>query len=172
MNADAEGSARMSDMLGVREIRVPRDVVEAIQQHLREAGSTHREGVAFWAGQIAAEVFEVHAALVPAQIQTRSEEGVAVMITGDELFRMNVWLHRNHMTVVAQLHSHPGEAYHSDTDNDYSIVTQAGGLSIVVPDFARGPFSLDSAAVYRLDAQGAWSELDAAAAKTLIRILD
>ena len=172
MNADAEGSARTTDMLGIKEIRVPRDVVEAIQQHLREAGSTHCEGVAFWAGRIAAEVFEVHAALVPAQIQTRSADGVAVMITGDELFRMNVWLHKNRMTVVAQLHSHPGEAYHSDTDNDYSIVTQAGGLSIVVPDFAHGPFSLDTAAVYRLDAQGAWSELDATAAKTLIRILD
>lgn len=172
MNADAEGSARRRDLLGVREIRVPREVVEAIQQHLRDAGSTHCEGVAFWAGQTSADVFEVHAALVPAQIQTRSNEGVGVMITGDELFRMNVWLHQNGMTVVAQLHSHPGEAYHSDTDNDFSIVTQAGGLSIVVPDFARGPFSLDSAAVYRLDAHGAWSELDAATAKSLIRVLD
>jgi proteasome lid subunit RPN8/RPN11 len=172
MSPDAEGSAGTTDMLGVREIRVPRDVVEAIQQHLREAGSTQREGVAFWAGRLAADVFEVHAALVPAQIQTRSEEGVGVMITGDELFRMNVWLHKNGMTLVAQLHSHPGEAYHSDTDNDYSIVTQAGSISIVVPDFAHGPFSLDSAAVYRLDARGAWSELDAAAAKTLIKILN
>lgn len=159
-------------MLGVSEIRVPRDVIEAVQQHLREAGVAQCEGVAFWAGQLAADVFEVQAALVPAQIQTRSEDGVAVTITGDELFRMNVWLHKNSMTVVAQVHSHPGEAYHSETDDDFSIMTQGGGLSIVVPDFARGPFALETAAVYRLDARGKWRELSPNELTALIKILD
>lgn len=162
----------MTDLLRVDTIHVPRDVIEAVHQHLRDAGSMLCEGVAFWAGTVVETVFEVQAALVPAQIGSRTEGGVAVTVTGDELFRMNVWLHKNRMTVVAQLHSHPSEAYHSETDDDFSIMTQSGGLSIVVPDFARGPFSLKTAAVYRLDHRGRWGELDPSEAARLIKILD
>jgi proteasome lid subunit RPN8/RPN11 len=118
------------------------------------------------------DVFEVRAAVVPAQIRSRTDEGVAVTVTGDELFRMNVWLHKNRCTLVAQLHSHPGSAYHSETDDGYSIMTQSGGLSIVVPNFARAPFSLRSVAVYRLDDEGEWRQLDATEAMALIKVLD
>ncbi len=39
---------------------------------------------------------------------------------------------------VARIHSHPGEAFHSDTDNENPILTQRGALSIVVPFFGLG----------------------------------
>lgn len=162
----------MPDLLKVTRIDVPRDVVEAVQQHLREAGEASCEGVAFWAGELAGDHFSVRAALVPAQIRSRTEDGVSVLVTGEELFRMNVWLHKNKLMLVAQLHSHPSDAYHSETDDEYSIMTQAGGLSIVVPDFARAPFSLKSAAVYRLDAEGRWVELQEREASDLIKVLE
>ena len=64
----------------------------------------------------------------------RSQHGLEARAT--ELPRLNVLLHERNLTLVAQLHSHPTNAYHSSTDDTYPIVTRAGRISLVVPDFA------------------------------------
>jgi len=84
---------------------------------------------------------------------------------------MNVILHKHGWNLIAQVHSHPGEAYHSDTDDDLAVINQLGGLSIVVPDFAREDFSLETAAVYRRVPDNAWLELSPVEAKSLIEII-
>ena len=56
------------------------------------------------------------------------------------------WMHRlwvdlseRHRTVFAQVHSHPADAFHSTTDDEYPAVHSADFVSIVVPRFARPP---------------------------------
>lgn len=39
---------------------------------------------------------------------------------------------------VARIHSHPGLAFHSETDNENPILTHQGAVSIVVPFFGLG----------------------------------
>lgn len=93
------------------------------------------------------------------------------VVTGpEELHRINVWLYREKLTLMAQIHSHPGRAYHSSTDDEYAVATTVGCLSLVVPDYARAPFDLVRTASYRLDATGVWRPLSAAQAQRLIVI--
>jgi proteasome lid subunit RPN8/RPN11 len=160
----------VSGLENVKHVKVPADVVTSVHAHLRDAGASGFEGVGFWAGQVEGDTFLVRAAVVPAQWGQRSQSGVSVVVGGDELFRMNVWLHKNGLTLIAQLHSHPGDAYHSETDDDFAIMTRVGGLSIVVPNFAREPFSFDTAAIYRLAEKGQWSSLTSDEARALIHI--
>jgi len=65
-------------------------------------------------------------------------------------------------SVKAQLHTHPGLASHSATDDQWPIVSQAGFLSIVVPHFAAGEPSLDKAWVGCIQADGTWRRLASA----------
>lgn len=162
----------MSRLSDITRVRIPLDVVDDVQDHLRDAGRRENEGVAFWAGHRIGTDFEVLASLIPAQTAFQSAGGIGVQIDGDELFRMNVWLHQNQMQLIAQIHSHPEEAYHSETDDDYAIMTTIGGLSIVVPNFGRDRFSLDRCAVYRLDAQRGWTGLSLAEAGQLIHVME
>lgn len=37
---------------------------------------------------------------------------------------------------VAQIHTHPGRAFHSDVDAEWAIVRHVGALSLVLPRFA------------------------------------
>jgi hypothetical protein len=67
-----------------------------------------------------------------------------------------------------QVHSHPTEAYHSETDDTYPIVTVRGGLSLVVPDFGRAGLLGDGVACYRLGFSG-WDELSFEEAKRIIQ---
>ncbi|MBA2335589.1 MAG: Mov34/MPN/PAD-1 family protein [Blastocatellia bacterium] len=100
----------------------------------------------------------------------RSEDGVCVTVTGDELHRINVELYQNKLSLIAQIHSHPTEAYHSTTDDTFPIATTVGCLSLVVPDFAIRPFALRDCAVCRLQPTGRWMQLTQREVESLIFI--
>ena len=87
------------------------------------------------------------------------------------MHRLNVWLFENHEELAVQIHSHPTEAYHSDTDDTYPIVTMRGGLSVVVPDFARTGLRGNGVANYRLGTSG-WDELSLEESRRLIQYED
>ena len=149
----------MKGLAQVEKVVVPLVYAEAAQAHLREVGGRGLEGFALWTGVLESNIFYVRDVIIPRQRGLRTDLGVCVTVDGDELHRINVWLFERGMTLIAQLHSHPGLAYHSDVDNAYPIITAVGGLSLVVPDFARDPFSLSRCAVYRLKPPCEWVEM-------------
>jgi hypothetical protein len=156
----------------VKSVVVPKSLATAAQAHCADVGQRGEEGIALWAGTIDGEIFRVNQTVIPAQSALRAGGGICAVVDGAELHRINVWLYENGLRLVAQLHSHPSEAYHSDTDDAYPIVTAVGGVSIVIPDFGRGPFSLDRCAVYRLTAGAGWVELAPRQAAALITFIE
>jgi proteasome lid subunit RPN8/RPN11 len=68
--------------------------------------------------------------------------------------------------VIGQIHSHPGQAYHSDGDEDGARITYDGYVSIVVPDYGRRLPSLAGAAIYFYRTE-VFSELDGKAVKLI-----
>ncbi|HEX8459354.1 MAG TPA: Mov34/MPN/PAD-1 family protein [Pyrinomonadaceae bacterium] len=162
----------MKGLAHVNRVIVPRLCVEEAHAHLALVGRQGFEGFALWAGALEGDVFRVSDTIIPEQKGLRSDLGVCVSVDGRELHRINVWLHSRGLTLVAQLHSHPTEAYHSDTDDTYPIATTTGSLSLVVPDFAVAPFSLEDCAIYRLLPPLSWVELSPEDAARLIVIED
>lgn len=158
----------MIGLLGVSAVRVPAGLASAGHAQLARVGEEGYEGIALWAGKLEGETFYVQQVIIPRQSGLRSEGGICASVDGAELHRINVWLYEHGMTLVAQLHTHPTEAYHSETDDAYPIVTTLGGLSLVIPDFATAPFSLARCAVYRLMPGDGWVRLSAAEAEALI----
>lgn len=133
---------------------------------LRVSGEAGTEGMVLWAGRRErSDRFRVTEMIVPRQIGYRTDSGVCVVVDGDELHRINVYLHEHNLTIAVQVHSHPTEAYHSDTDDELSVMRTLGGLSVVVPDFAAGEPDINNCACYRLLANGwqmiAGEDLDA-----------
>lgn len=82
------------------------------------------------------------------------------MIEGEALHELNTWLFDSQEILAVQIHCHPHDAYHSETDDEYPIVTALGGTSIVVPEFCRNGFFDKNTAVYRLSETG-WSRTHA-----------
>lgn len=160
------------DFLKLKNITIPKDCVEKAYEHIRTAGLKRVEGVVLLAGvyHVGADIFEVKETIVPKQLSMLLEEGLLYAVDGEELHRINVYLHENGMVLIAQLHSHPGRAYHSSTDDAFPIITKLGGLSIVVPNFGADDFSLDRWAVYRLNTHLKWEELNRKTVRDLIRI--
>lgn len=134
----------------VQAVMLPASVAQRTHAHLRSAGLGGMEGIALWAGTQDGAQFRVKEAIIPQQEGIRSEHGLAVTVPGPELQRINLHLYKSGLRLLAQIHSHPTHAFHSAMDDEYAIATALGSFSIVVPDFARGLFSITEFATYRL----------------------
>jgi hypothetical protein len=140
----------------VETFSISKDIVAKTEDSLRAAGRDGYELFVLWSGEEEGSCFRVRTAHVPKQISFRRKGGLSVRVEGEALHKLNVWLFEHEETLGAQVHAHPTDAYHSETDDTFPIVTVLGGLSIVVPDFCRGGLFAGSAA-YRLSRDG-WSE--------------
>jgi hypothetical protein len=161
-----------SGFLDLEELLVPRRLADQAQAHLRAAGRDGNEGFALWIGRRQSRHFLVDETLIPEQRGLRFDTGVCVTVGSEELFRINKYLYASGRQLVAQLHSHPTDAYHSETDDTYPIATTAGAFSLVIPDFAVRPFSLEECAVYRLVPRDGWLEFPTPAVHRVITLTD
>ena len=54
----------------------------------------------------------------------------------ESIRRLMVHLRTTRRKVVAQIHTHPGQAFHSEADAEWAIIRHVGALSLVLPRFA------------------------------------
>lgn len=158
--------------LEIETIYLPKKLAVTAIEALFSAGRRGVEGVALWAGKSDGKCFHVEKTIVPRQEAGSVEDGLIYVVEGDELHRIALDLYDNKQQLIAQIHSHPGAAYHSKTDDMYPIVTVLGGVSVVVPNFARGGVNLLEWAVYRLLPDTNWTEQDTKQKTMLIKIID
>jgi len=137
---------------------IPASVITNTREVLLIAGREGLEGVVLWIGQRRGTHVEILSEYVPRQISYRSEHGVAVQIPDDEIALIIAWLPEG-LAVACRVHSHPGKAYHSSTDDVNALLSHAGAISIVVPHFARDDLRLEHCSVNELDDDFRWREL-------------
>jgi hypothetical protein len=150
---------------------VPPDIASETDVRLRAAGQQGVECFVLWSGVRAGDTFVVRTLHVPEQTAYKLRSGLCVRVEADALHRLNVWLYEHGEQLAVQVHTHPTDAFHSDTDDAYPMVTARGGLSIVVPDFAERGVRGPGVASFRLGPQG-WDELDTAVVNRLISFED
>jgi len=134
-------------------LTLPAALVTATFDQFRSCGDGRRECVAYWCAD-----------LVDPDVLTRVVHPVHTAVGGgyevddDWVMQFFVTLHRSQETVRVQIHTHPRGAGHSWIDDAYSLVPAKGFLSLVVPDFARGPVGLDHTHLVQMTADGEWAE--------------
>ena len=159
----------MKTFSSIREFIVPKRICVETDRVLREAGLGRNEHFVLWSGVIDKERFLVRTFHSPYQTAYQLASGLCVRVEGDELDRLNRCLYENSERLAVQVHSHPTEAFHSDTDDAFPMVTTLGGLSLVVPDFCRYGVRGPDTALYRLARVG-WEELSPTDARRILQM--
>ena len=150
----------MSPLEGVRRFRISGDILDGTLDVLLRAGRDGHEAFVVWGGTVDGDTVTFEAAMVPDQTPHRTPQGLLVTVDGASLHKVNQTMYSAGLTLAGQVHSHPTDAFHSDTDDCYPLVTLRGALSLVIPDFARaGRAGIRDWAWYRLLDTGAWGEL-------------
>jgi proteasome lid subunit RPN8/RPN11 len=135
-------------------------MVGRTQTFLRERGQRGFEATALWIGRALDEVTG-HAIVevVPSQIARQDVLGQVSVEVPPEAISELLTMVPEDLYVLIRVHSHPGEAYHSATDDRNMLISHQGAISIVVPDFGSGPFDLGRCSVNRLDHSEGWVQL-------------
>lgn len=157
----------------LQHVTVTRATIDKMLKTMREFGSHGWEVLVLWLGEIEPNTGKAHViqAFVPKQKSISNENGVGYFVNGETLFQLNRDLSETGLRLIAQVHSHPQKAYHSEADDRYAIVTAEGGLSLVVPDFGSAPAEPTSWAVYRLHGRD-WRELSTREVRSIFEVID
>lgn len=135
-------------------------LLERTRELLAGPGADGYEAVVVWVGRREPEQpIEALVAVRPGQIAYRGTDGCAVEVPPDALTALIATLPPD-LSIVARVHTHPTEAYHSAVDDTNMLISHEGALSIVVPNFARAArLELRHCSVNELDHDLGWVEL-------------
>lgn len=151
----------MPGLSEVTSFLIPQRLLLSTIQVLQEAGKRNSEAFVLWSGVFQGEKqFSFCSGYVPQQRGVETSQGLLVFVEGDALFVVNRALYEQGEILACQVHSHPTHAFHSETDDQFPLVTIIGGLSLVIPDFAEaGIDGIDKWAWYRLDEPDQWKPI-------------
>jgi hypothetical protein len=132
-------------------LSIHKAVFEGTFRTLRECGRAECECAVYWTGPASDNLVNG----IEHPVHHRSPSGYEV----DDVWLTEFWcrLAREKRSVKAQIHTHPGLAFHSSTDDKWPIVVREGFVSIVIPDYASGKPSLERAWIGRLKSDGKWN---------------
>lgn len=163
----------MTNLSKVKTLTISKQIIEQTYNHFRKYGKKGLEGFVLWNGRLSSEeIASVTEAFIPPQHSVNNTYGLSVTIPGEALHKLNIHLHESNLKLLAQVHSHPNEAYHSAVDDVFPVATQVGSFSLVIPYFGALPFSSDHCAVYRLNTANRWESLTSAQVDKFIIIKD
>jgi hypothetical protein len=133
---------------------LPRRVLEETFDYFRRCGGGRRECQVLWVSPWAA-VDSISKAVHP-----RHAAHCGGFVLEDRwLNDFYLTLARERLGIRIQLHTHPGAAFHSPTDDAFPIIHTVGFLSLVIPKFALGPVGFEGAYLTEIQPDGRWREV-------------
>jgi hypothetical protein len=134
--------------------RLPRSILDQTFAHFRGCGCGRRECQVLWTSPWDAP--DTITKVVHPEHQAHRAGFVL-----DDRWLNDFWfrLAQESLGIRIQVHTHPGEAFHSPTDDAFPIIHTIGFLSLVIPNFALGSIGFDDAFLTEIQEDGRWREV-------------
>lgn len=142
-------------------LQIDEHVMAASLAKLHASGRKRHEGIVLWLGKRerpTARITHVFEPLHRASIDF-------FHIPPQGMQQLMAYLEQHDVALLAQVHTHPAEAFHSQADDKWAMVRHLNALSLVLPYFAEGVTPrnfLSMAATFRLDELNRWVPVRAA----------
>jgi len=146
-------------------------LIDETLEILKKAGRRGSEGIALWLARRSDDDDTVQVVEVLEPLHRAAVDFFHIPPEG--MSALMAHLRKTRTKLVAQVHSHPGHAFHSQADDDWAIVRHEGALSFVVPYFARNTNAstfLDQVALFHLSDQDEWLEIRRAQFSEHVRV--
>jgi proteasome lid subunit RPN8/RPN11 len=138
---------------------------------LARSGAGVAESGAFLLGAVDGDERHVAGYLLYEAVAAKSRRRHAyVAFTAEEMAQAWDYCYRNKVQVVADVHTHPGGPMQSPSDRAHPIVSLAGHVALIVPNFAlRNPQPADLG-VHQFLGNGRWRSLFGADAARALQL--
>lgn len=121
----------------------------------RRSEGTHESGV-FLLGTREGERREVRDAVYYDDLDPQAYASGVCILHGDAFARLWALCRAKSLTVVADAHTHPKEAFQSTSDRTNPMVAREGHIAIIIPNFAQAPVRLPDIGMYEYEGQHEW----------------
>lgn len=118
--------------------------VQALTTCLAPERKKRHEGIAYLFGQTDGEITLAVGAIRPEADTTRG----SFYVPPQAMAKIVRSVCEMNLKVIGQIHTHPGEAYHSSGDDEGARIAYSGYTSIVLPEYGRYLPNLTGAAIY------------------------
>jgi proteasome lid subunit RPN8/RPN11 len=129
-----------------------------IIQDLERRGRHEHEAGAFLLGTERRRRFEVRDVVFYDDLDPHAYATGVCVLHGDAFAKLWALCREKKLTVVADVHSHPGAATRSPTDKANPMVARAGHVALIVPDYASWPILWGRLGVYEYRGQHEWAD--------------
>lgn len=130
----------------IQKIIIPKSIISETFNFLRCHGKNGKEAHAILAGLEQNKIFKITRTLFPKQ----NNDTYTYEVLDGEDHEINVQMYELKIVAIAQIHTHPANAYHSSIDDEGSSLVIPGSFSIVIPDYGYiDNMNIDNWAVYR-----------------------
>ena len=139
-------------------LEVPAALWAALMAHLREQGAGVRESGAFLLGR-KTDAGRIVQRFVPYEhLQHDAFSNDYVSLKADSFAKLWEVCRATDMTVVADVHTHPGAAWQSHSDRTNPMIARAGHVAVILPDYAQSPVDLSRIGVFEYRGAHAWDD--------------
>ena len=130
-------------------VHLPQTLLQSVRRVLEDCGTGRNECIVYATAHLESPLI-ADAFIHPRHASTPT----STTVERAELHRVWDDLRSERRKIVMQIHSHPGGAFHSSTDDNFPIIHSVGFLSLVVPSFGR--HGLDGAHLAVYEGDGKW----------------
>lgn len=141
-------------------LQIDEHIMTASLARLHASGAKRHEGVVLWLGKRERPTARITHVFEP--LHRASIDFFHIPPQGMQQFM--TYLEEHNVALLAQVHTHPAEAFHSLADDKWAMVRHLNALSLVLPNFAQhvSPRNfLTVAATFRLDEHNRWVRVQA-----------
>jgi proteasome lid subunit RPN8/RPN11 len=128
----------------------------AIIRELERRGRHEHEAGAFLLGPDNPAFREVTDVIYYDELDADAYSTGECVLHGNAFARLWAACRRRKLTVVADIHTHGGDAHQSDSDRTNPMVARAGHIAIIVPDCAAWPIARNRLGIYEYRGQHEW----------------
>ena len=128
-----------------------------ICRELRRRGQGVRESGAFLLGRNVAGKAHITSAIYYDDIDRNALSTGIIRLKGSTLGKVWQICRDTGLEVIADVHTHPDGAGQSQSDQQHPMISKAGHVALILPQFARHPFLLSKIGVYRYSGSRQWS---------------
>lgn len=149
-------------------IVMPRDLWLWGLAELHRRGAGRHEAGAFLLGKAEGERCVVSRWLFYDQLDPQAYSSGVCVLYANSFDRLWSECRSTGLAVIADVHTHPGSPGQSHADRTNPMVSIAGHIAVIIPNFAQGPHWRHRLGLYRYEGEHRWTNLSGwSARKTL-----
>jgi hypothetical protein len=130
----------------------------SLLHELHGRGGEQHEAGAFLLGMKGKRRLEIKDAVFYDDLDPNAHDSGVCVLPGDAFAKLWKICRQRNLSVVADIHTHPGEARQSCSDRMNPMVANVGHIAIIVPHFARAPVTNGSLGIYEYRGSYQWDD--------------